>query len=297
MNKPHFYHYATEGLKDDILFCSPVEFIAGLNRIALCLCRMGIEHSVQIICFCLMDNHIHFILYGLEEDCDLFMENYKQATELWLRHHGTENGPRKMWRIGHWLIPDKERLRATIAYIHRNPTAAGMAISPAGYRWSSASLLFSDTVWIQSFGKRVDSISINARKRLFHSKTDVPGEWIVLPDGLIWPGEYVNYKLMERQFSSVQDYQFCLNKRVEEDINQEMRLSSVSLPDAEVSARARLMAGKLFGEDRIKHLTVEQRVSLARILKKETGATAKQVARVVHLKLLELEPILNPRKG
>ncbi len=172
-----------------------------------------------------------------------------------------------------------------------------MAISPAGYRWSSASLLFSDTVWIQSFGKRVDSISINARKRLFHSKTDVPGEWIVLPDGLIWPGEYVNYKLMERQFSSVQDYQFCLNKRVEEDINQEMRLSSVSLPDAEVSARARLMAGKLFGEDRIKHLTVEQRVSLARILKKETGATAKQVARVVHLKLLELEPILNPRKG
>ena len=297
MNKPHFYHYATEGLKDDVLFCSTVEFIAGLNRIALCLCRMGLDHPIQIICFCLMDNHLHFILYGLEEDCNLFMENYKQATELWLRHHGTENGPGKTWRIGHWPILDKERLRATIAYIHRNPTAAGMAVSPAGYRWSSGSLLFSDTAWIQSFGKRVDSLSINARKRLFHSKTAVPGEWIILPDGLIWPGEYVNYKLMEQQFNSVQDYQFSLNKRVEEDMNHEMSLFLNDTAAAEIYTRAKQMAGKLFGEDRIIRLNAEQRVYLGRILKKETGATTKQIARVVHLKLSEIEPSLNPRKG
>jgi hypothetical protein len=88
-----------------------------------------------------------------------------------------------------------------------------------------------------------------------------------------------------------------LNKRVEEDINQEMRLSSVSLPDAEISTRAKQMAGKLFGEDRIIRLNAEQRVYLGRILKKETGATTKQIARVVHLKLSEIEPILNPRKG
>ena len=297
MNKPHFYHFATEGLKEDTLFCSTAEFIAGINRIALCLCRLGLAHPVQVICFCLMDNHVHFILYGLEEDCCLFMENYKQATELWLHHHGVENGPGKKWLIGHWLIGDKERLRTTIAYIHRNPTAAGMQLSPAGYRWSSASLMFADTDWIRSFGKTVDSISLNARKRLFNSKTDVPEQWVLLPDGLIWPGEFVNYKLMERQFNSTQDYQFYLNKRVEEDINLEMRQSSVSLPDGEISTLARKMAGKLFGEDRIIRLTAAQRLSLARILKKETGTSTKQIARVVHLKLAELEPILNLRKG
>ena len=133
--------------------------------------------------------------------------------------------------------------------------------------------------------------------RLFNSKTEVPGDWIVFPDGMIWPGAFVNSSVMERQFSSVQDYQFCLNKRVEEDINQEMRASAVSLPDGEISARARCMAGKLFGEDRIRRLTVQQRISLARILKKETGTTAKQTARVVHLKLEEIEPVLNPRRG
>ncbi|MCR4824557.1 MAG: hypothetical protein K5849_04275 [Bacteroidales bacterium] len=297
MEKPHFYHYATEGLKEDTLFLSSTEFIAGINRIALCLCRLSPDHPVQVICFVLMDNHLHFILYGLEADCDMFMEYYKQATELWLRHRDGENKPGKIWRIGHWLIADRERLRTTIAYIHRNPMAAGMAYSPGGYRWSSASLLFSDRDMIRNYGKRVDSISGNARRRLFHSKTEVPGEWILLPDGQLWPGDFVNYTWMEKQFSSVQDYQFCLNKRVEDEINLEMHSSAVSLPDGELSARARAVTEKLYGVRRITHLKVQQRISLARILRKETGATAKQLARIVHLKLTEIEPILNPRKG
>jgi REP element-mobilizing transposase RayT len=297
MNKPHFYHFATEGLKDDVLFSSTTEFIAGINRIAFCLIRLGIDHPVQVVCFCLMDNHVHFILYGREEDCILFMDNYKHVTELWLRHHGEDNHSGKHWNIGHWLIPDQERLRTTIAYIHRNPTAAGMALSPSGYRWSSAQLLYSDTAWIQGLGKPVSELSGKARMRLFNSRTEIPGDWIVLPDGLIWPGAFVNTSAMERQFSSVQDYQFCLNKRVEEDINQEMHATMISLPDGEIAARARRMAGKLYGEDRIRRLTVQQRTSLARVLKKETGTTAKQIARVVHLKLEEIEPILNPRRG
>lgn len=297
MEKPHFYHYATEGLKDDILFASAAEFIAGINRIALCLLRLGLDHPVQVICFCLMDNHLHIILYGTETDCNLFMESYKQTTELWLRHHGNGNGPGKVWRIGHWQIGDKERLRTAIAYIHRNPTAAGISVSPAGYRWSSAPLVFADSSWVALYGKRVGEISVNARKRLFNSKIQVPEEWMLLPDGLLWPGEFVNYRLMERQFDSVQDYQFCLNKRVEEDVNLEMRSSSISLPDGEISARARGMAEKLYGVRDMLRLTAQQRLYLARLLKKETGASVKQIARVVRLKLAEIEPILNPRRG
>ncbi len=297
MEKPHFYHYATEGLKDDVLFGSVAEFIAGMNRIAICLCRLGPAHPVQVICFVLMDNHVHFILYGLEEDCDLFMESYKQTTELWLRHHGGDNSPGKIWRIGHWLIADKERLRAAIAYIHRNPTAAGMAFSPEGYRWSSASLLFSDITWLRNLGKRIGDLSFNARKRIFNSKTPLPDEWVLLPDGLIWPGDYIDRSIMERQFNSVQDYRFRLNKRVEDDINLEMRSSAVSLPDGEIAARYRALAERLFDTRKTGDLTVQQRVSLARILRRETGTTIKQIARIVRLKYHELEPILNPRKG
>ena len=46
MDKPHYFHFATEGLKDDMLFCSVAEFIAGVNRIALCLIRLGKDKLV-----------------------------------------------------------------------------------------------------------------------------------------------------------------------------------------------------------------------------------------------------------
>ena len=225
------------------------------------------------------------------------MENYKQATELWLRHHGGDNLSGKTWQIGHWLIPDKERLRTTIAYIHRNPTAAGMAVSPAGYRWSSASLMYTDNGWMLEFGRKIGTLSIYERRRILHSKTAPPADWVLLPNGLIWPGNYVNTKVMERQFDSVRDYQFVLNKRVEEEVNLEMHSQFVSLPDGEVRSRAKTLAGALFGCRKILALNVQQRLDLAKLLKRETGAATKQVARVVHLKMAELEPILNPRRG
>lgn len=102
---------------------------------------------------------------------------------------------------------------------------------------------------------------------------------------------------MERQFDSVRDYQFVLGRKVEEEINLDMHASSVSLPDGEVASLAKDLAGQLFGSRQIGDLSVNQRLQLALRLKKESGATAKQVARIVRLKLSEVEPILNPRRG
>jgi hypothetical protein len=175
--------------------------------------------------------------------------------------------------------------------------AAGMAVTPAGYRWSSASLMYSDNSWMPDLGRKIGSLSVYERRKILQSKTELPAEWILLPNGLIWPGNYVNPQVLERQFDSVRDYQFVLNKRVEEEINLEMYIQSVSVPDGEVRSRARDMAGKLFGNRQVTALSARQRLDLARLLKRETGAAAKQIARVVHLKLAELEPILNPRRG
>ncbi len=297
MKTRHFYHFATKGWVDDILFATREEFIAGINRIALCLARLGLEHPVLVICFCLMDNHVHFILYGAEDDCIMFMDFYKQATGLWLRHHRPARNTRKRLLAGHWLIRDREKLRATISYIHRNPVVAGVPVTSGGYSWSSASLMYADNEWLLKLGRPVGSLSIYERRRILNSKTELPEDWILLPDGRIWPGHYVAYQVMERQFDSVRDYEFVLGKKVEEEINLEMHGQSVSLPDGEVASLAKDLAGQIFGNRQIAGLTAGQRLQLARRLKRASGATAKQVARVVRLKLSEIEPILNPRKG
>ena len=157
--------------------------------------------------------------------------------------------------------------------------------------------MYTDNEWLLEFGRKIGTLSIYERRRILHSKTELPADWILLPNGLIWPGNYVNTKVMEHQFDTVRDYQFVLNKRVEEEINLEMHSQFVSVPDGEVRSRAKTLAGESFGCRNVIELDVQQRLNLARLLKKETGATSKQIARVVHLKLAELEPILNPRRG
>ena len=75
-----FYHYSSKGFSKEILFANEAEFIAGMNRIAVCL-TMCKEKGMPIVllAFCLMDNHFHFIFYGEKEYCDFFVDTYTSS--------------------------------------------------------------------------------------------------------------------------------------------------------------------------------------------------------------------------
>ena len=45
-NERHFYHLSSDGMSSEILFKTPEEFIAGMNRIALCLLGTAIQNSI-----------------------------------------------------------------------------------------------------------------------------------------------------------------------------------------------------------------------------------------------------------
>ena len=64
---PHYYHCATKGFDHCVLFADLREFIAGMNRIALCTAKLKESLPVIVIAFCLMDNHLHVILYALSQ--------------------------------------------------------------------------------------------------------------------------------------------------------------------------------------------------------------------------------------
>lgn len=292
MDTVHFYHYATKGLESDLLFSSVKSFIAGMNRVALCYSKALYSFPLKIICFCLMDNHVHFIFHGLEENCDKFMNLFKKLTEIWLTNHPEEGTPGKKWEIGHWGISDKESLVEKINYVHRNAMAAGMAFTPSGYRWSTGNLLFSDKTFIKEVGRRIGDLGITEKRKMFDSKIQVPDEWIVLPDGIIWPGCYTEYRYVEKLFKGVVNYQYELNRHIEDKVNLEVMEDYVSLPDNEVRAKAIAYASELFGKGRISDLSVKQRQEVAKRLKKETGTSTKQISRIVRLKYEDLKLLI-----
>ena len=78
--KSGYFHICTDGHAINWMFKDDEDFIAGVNRIAIC----KIITSISVICFILMDNHIHFVLYGSLIKCKEFINNYKRLTGKWI---------------------------------------------------------------------------------------------------------------------------------------------------------------------------------------------------------------------
>ena len=70
-----YYHFCTNGLLKNIIFSSNEDYIYGMNAIANCKIQYI---DVKILAFCLMNNHVHFILDCEKDDGLLFMKHYKQ---------------------------------------------------------------------------------------------------------------------------------------------------------------------------------------------------------------------------
>jgi len=274
----------------DILFASREEFIAGMNRIAIC-CQM-LNGRVQVIAFCLMDNHVHFLLYAIKEDCEIFMANYRKLSEMWISKHRENNTLERNWEIDFWQIKNKETLEETIAYIHRNPVAAGMKVTPSGYMWSSASLYFNQNSALRESSQPVSSFSLRKIRELTFTKTTLPNDWLVLPNGMILPECYTNYKLGEKYFDTAREYMYYANKKVEDDINNSQYVQNFSLPDTEVLNILGNFSKKLFAQEDIFLLGIEQRLQLCKVARKSIGSNIKQLSRVLHLKREDLELIL-----
>ena len=286
------YHFCSKGFESEIMFASEEEFIAGMNRIAICWLLSKRENKpVIILAFCLMDNHWHFILYGTLDDCYRFVFRYKKLTAMWVtEHRGTPLIETPI--IGHWFIP-VEKLADKIAYTLRNPVAAGMGIYPAAYRWSSASAMFAGdkrSIWGE---QNTENLAMKHKRRIAYTRQLLPDNWIVGPDNLIWPGHYTAVKTAEQIFGSLGKYMFALNNsNVDKETEQEMMEGAPSIADGEVKNKASNCAEELFSKKSIAECSALERVAIAKHLKKEFDCRAKQLARILHLNPDELKLII-----
>lgn len=69
-----YWHVCTDGLEKGLIFKDKDDFIFGMNGVPVCALR----HDVYVLAFCLMDNHVHFILAGDEFSCRNFILSYKR---------------------------------------------------------------------------------------------------------------------------------------------------------------------------------------------------------------------------
>jgi putative transposase len=97
------------------------------------------QYEVKIWAYCLMTNHVHFVMVPRDEvGLSLTMKAVQQAYSTYFNHRQGQTG--HLWQCRFFsCVLDEPHLYRCIRYVERNPVRASMVERAEQYFWSSAS--------------------------------------------------------------------------------------------------------------------------------------------------------------
>lgn len=268
-----YWHVCTDGLEKGLIFKDKDDFIFGMNGVPVCALR----HGVYVLAFCLMDNHVHFILAGDEFSCLNFILSYKRRLFSLADLDGVDVCVKK--------IGDKEYLLKAIAYVLRNPLTSRQRILPYLYRWSSGAVCFGGECSSRGSGElTVADVGVRRMRSVLRSNFILPGHYRLTSDGMVMPENYVRADIVERLFGSpVQMMYYVLRNDVVEMALAGGVLKKVRYDDSDLVSSVLSICKKQFHVASLENLCMEDKCRLAGILRKKYGIGVKQIARLTGL--------------
>lgn len=288
LNDFGYFHICTDGRVLPWMFQDERDFIAGVNRIGICC----LKTDVKVISFVLMDNHVHFVLYGTMPQCKEFVTLYKQLTGTWIHVRYGVSDFLKHLPTDILLLDTEERLLNTIAYIDRNPVVAGYRYLPTEYPWGSARYLFKSPREVKNV-RPLFSFSRRNQRTLLNTRVVLPDDWRIDDNGMICPDSFIDVYRVESYFKTPVRYSYFLAKKLEGVVEQEFESSQkIFIPDRELREVVRRMAVQNYGKESVTDLDFNARLSIARKLRYNYASTIKQIARMLHLESSAIEGFL-----
>lgn len=278
-----YYHICTDGNAIPWMFQDDEDFIAGINRIALCI----LKNYVEIIAFILMDNHVHFVLYGTALQCKKFINSYKMLTGKWIHNKYGLKDYLRLLPTEMISISDEETLLNTLAYIDRNSIVAGYRCMPSEYPWGSARYMFRDKEYEyqqESDFNPLAQLPLSKQRSLLKTRAKVPGEWYVDSRGMISPSSFMDFSRIENIFRTSTRYSYFLAKKLEGQVEMQLSKSrKVFIPDKELRQIVRKIAHDTYRTEDVRSLDVKSRLAIAKRLRYDYASTLKQISRMVCL--------------
>jgi putative transposase len=128
------YHVTQRGNRREPVFFAAVDRYSYLKLLS----EYAALHSVEVLAYCLMTNHVHLVLVPSTEE-----GLHRMLRPLHMRYAQRVNRGRG-WRGHLWQgrffssMLDEPYLWSAIRYVELNPVRAGMVRRAEDYRWSSA---------------------------------------------------------------------------------------------------------------------------------------------------------------
>lgn len=127
------------------------------------------------------------------------------------------------------------------------------------------------------------AMGVAEKRRQLRTKTK-PGQNLRLFDGLIFPGEYVAFDIVEQIFKTWKSFYFFMCITKEDDVEARGgSISRLSIPIQEMREHKNRLCKELFCSNSIKGLDTRQRLKLARVLRSRYNSSSKQIARLCGL--------------
>lgn len=277
----------SEGLEKRMIFRNRREFIMGINYVALC----HLKCNVRILCFCLMGNHFHFILSGSYQECWKFGNEYKRMCGMMMKRTQESDAGMKDVELQVKEITNMSYLEYAIAYVLRNPVVAGFRIMPHQYEWGSGDMYFRSS-YIAS-GRRADSFSIKELSRMLNSNIKIPGHYIIDESGIISPLNYIDYKAVEDIFKHPSRLLGLLSAKKETEFEIFMGVADNYTPDIEeLKDSVRELIRVEFGVKAVSQLSMEQKVLLCGLMRRNFRASRKQIALITRLNMETINKVV-----
>lgn len=129
-----FFHIMIQGLNKEYIFNNDID----KRKYLYILKNIKKEVNVNIIAYCVMDNHIHFLMNV--DDINELSKIMQRCNTTYAKYYN-----KKYDRVGYvfrnrfksQVIYSEKQLYSCINYIHNNPVKAKMCQHPNEYRYSS----------------------------------------------------------------------------------------------------------------------------------------------------------------
>lgn len=201
----------TRGVGKQILFEDDTDHIRYLNYLYKYVSKNG---HVEILAWCLMDNHVHLLLRATLNDLALVMQQLNTAYARWFNERYQRIGALFQGRFRSEPVDDDRYLITVLRYIHQNPVRARLS-RDCSYRWSSYDAYLESAIavrnirsWVMDlfggiegfveFHRTIDG-SIPSDLRKLRSNSDVNKKMIAKANRAIYPLRISEVRGLTRQ--------------------------------------------------------------------------------------------------
>ena len=279
------YLFTTDHQLRALLFRDEEDFTQGVNTIALA----RLQYPVKVLCYALMDNHIHLLVSGRYEDCRAFFAWVLHRLARMLEVKYGISGILRIQATDVQAVTSKERLLNEVCYLLRNAYKARIG-SPYSNPWAPFECYFNPYLPL-IHGTPMPGVK--EAKQRFGTHVKIPSDWEHV-NGRILNKCFVDYRTVEQKIGSSLDFfdrlrRYDLESIVEQEHGIEEKLM---FTDAEMQEKIRAVCKNELHVTTHHQLARKDLLLLACILARRFACPKKQIARLLGIDPSVLDQLL-----